>query len=88
MENGSGAPSGAVSRRGLHHVAPPRFFDVALQFDAQRAVVPEAVDAAVNLARLKQETASFAQRNQLFHLHGLAWFKCEGALHEVRCQGP
>jgi len=50
-----------------HHVAPPRLFDVSLQLDAQGAVVPEAADPAVDLARLKDEPAPFAQRNDLFH---------------------
>ena len=36
------------------HVAPPGFLDVPLQLDAERAVVPEAVEAAVDLARLKR----------------------------------
>ena len=44
------------------HVAPPGLFDVPLQLDAQRAVVPEAVQAAVDFARLKQKPPPPAQR--------------------------
>ena len=51
------------------HVAPPGFLDVALQLDAERAVVPEAVEAAVDFARLKEEAAPFAQRDELVHVH-------------------
>jgi len=51
----------------LRHVAPPKFFHVALEFGAERAVVPESVDAAVNLRRLKNEPAPFAQRHDFFH---------------------
>ena len=41
----------------LHnHRAPPRFLDVALQFNPQRAVVPGRTQAAVHLAGLKHET--------------------------------
>ena len=39
-----------MSSRLRHDVLPPGVLDVALQFHAQRAVVPEAVDAAVDLA--------------------------------------
>ena len=51
------------------HVAPPRFLDVALQLDAQRAVIPKAVQAAVDFARLKDEAPPFAQRDKFFHVH-------------------
>ena len=52
------------------HVAPPGFLDVALELDAQGAVIPEAVEAAVDFARLKQEAAPFAQRDEFVHVHG------------------
>src|SRR5262245_2717461 len=45
-------------RRVAHHVLPPDFLDVALQLHAERAVIPEAVDAAVNLARLEDKSAT------------------------------
>jgi len=51
-------PDRVVAR---HHVVPPRFPNVALELGAERPVVPKAVDAAVNLARLKDEAAPFAQ---------------------------
>ena len=43
------------------HVAPPRLADVPLQLDAQGAVVPKALQAAVDLARLEQKAPPFAQ---------------------------
>ena len=56
------------------HVAPPGFLDVALQLDAERAVIPEAVEAAVDFARRKDEAAAFAQRDEFFHVHGCSSF--------------
>ncbi len=50
------------------HGAPPRVAQVALQFRAEGAVVPEAVDAPVDFGALENETASFRERNDLFHL--------------------
>ena len=33
----------------LRHAAPPQLFDVALEFSAERTVIPKTVDPAVNL---------------------------------------
>ena len=52
------------------HIAPPGFLHVPLQLDAQRAVVPKAVQPAVDLARLKQKPTPLTQRYQLVHVHG------------------
>ena len=49
------------------HGLPPGFLDVALEFGAQGAVIPEAVDAAVYLGGLENEAAAFAQRDNAFH---------------------
>ena len=49
-------------------VTPPGVFDVALELDAQRAVVPESVDSAVNFARGKDKPPALAQRDQLVHV--------------------
>ena len=46
---------------------PPAFFDVALQFDAERAVVPEAVNAAVDFRGLENKAAALAERGQSIH---------------------
>ncbi len=51
------------------HVAPPGFLDVPLQLDAERAVVPEAVEAAVDFAGLKEESPAFAEGDEFFHFH-------------------
>ena len=66
----SGAP-GSVDELVVagDHVPPPGLLDVPLQLDAQRTVVPKAVEAAVDFARLKQKSPPFAQRNQFFHVH-------------------
>ena len=42
-------------------IAPPRLFDVSLQHRAKRPVIPETVDSAVDLARLKDEAAALRQ---------------------------
>ena len=49
------------------HVEPPLAFDRALQGDPVGAVVPEAVEAAVDFGALKYEAAPFAQADDLFH---------------------
>jgi len=51
----------------LHHVPPPVALDVVLQLNAERAVVPEAADAAVNLAGLEDEAAALAERDEGLH---------------------
>ncbi len=63
------------SRRNLRdvvaddHVPPPGFLDVPLEFHAQRAVIPEALESAVDVARLKEEAAALGERNEFVHLH-------------------
>ncbi len=49
------------------HVVPPRLLDVALELDAERPVVPAAVEAAVDLARREDESAPLAERHELVH---------------------
>ena len=48
--------------------APPRFFDVALEFDPQRPIVPGGTQPAVDLAGLEHETPSFGQRQNFIHI--------------------
>ena len=43
------------------HGLPPDLFDVAQQLDAQRAVIPAAVEAAVDFRTLEDEAFAFAQ---------------------------
>jgi hypothetical protein len=50
-----------------NHVAPPHLLDVPFQLYTERTVVPEPADPAVDLARLKDEPAPFAQGNDLLH---------------------
>src|SRR5581483_7571617 len=56
-------------RRIAHHVVPPGLLDVPLQLDAERSVIPETVDAAVDFTRLEDEATPPTQRHQLFHIH-------------------
>jgi hypothetical protein len=62
-----------AGRRVADHVLPPGVLDVALQLGAQRAVVPETADPAVDFARLEDEAAPLAQGDDL--LHGVR-FRC------------
>ena len=50
----------------IDHPAPPRLFDVIAKFDAQRAIVPRAAKAAVDLRRWIDKTASFREGNDCF----------------------
>src|SRR5436309_15011211 len=55
----------------MHHHVPPIILEVAFQFDAKRSVIPGAVEAAVNFARLENESAPLTQAGDLFHVrHG------------------
>ena len=51
----------------LDDILPPGFADVAFEFTAERAVVPETVYTAVDFGALKDESPSLAQRRQCFH---------------------
>src|SRR6185312_15856653 len=50
-----------------HHRLPPRVLDVALELDAERTVIPGAVEPAVELRRLKEKAAPARERDQLVH---------------------
>ena len=51
----------------LHEHAPPELLDIILELDAQRAVVPGAGEAAVDLGAGIDEAAPLAQGDYLFH---------------------
>ena len=55
----------------LHGLAPPEVLEVAFQLGAERAVIPAAVEAAVEFAGLENEAAAFAQRNDFLHAGGI-----------------
>src|SRR5438876_7401997 len=54
-------------------VARPDALDVVPQLHAERAVVPARTGAAVDLARLEDEAAPLAQRNDHVHGHRSCW---------------
>ena len=61
------------------HRAPPGVAEVALQFRAERAVVPESPDAAVDLGGLEDEAAPLAEADDLLHAGvGGGWFGHKG----------
>src|SRR5882724_58978 len=49
------------------HGPPPGILDIAFEFSAERAVIPESVKATVDFGRLKNQALSFAQRNDFLH---------------------
>ena len=49
------------------HVTPPAVLEIPLEGDTEGAVVPEAVQAAVDLTRLKDEAAPLRQRHDPVH---------------------
>jgi len=65
MHDDGGFETGDVVTLAGHGV-PPEFLDIALEFGAERAVVPKSIDTAVNLGGLKNETAPLAQRHDFF----------------------
>src|SRR5690606_15649188 len=52
----------------LHDVGPPRILEVTFQLHAQGAVVPEAVDAAVDFGGLPDEAAAAAEGDDVVHV--------------------
>ena len=52
----------------LDHRPPPGALDVVLELDAERAVVPDRVDAAVDLARREDEAAPLRERDDRVEL--------------------
>ena len=51
----------------LRHGAPPEILDVAFKLRAERAVIPEPVDAAVDFGGLEDKAPAFAQGDNPFH---------------------
>ena len=51
----------------MSHAAPPAFLDIAFEFCPEGAVVPEAVNAPVNLRRLEDESPPLAERHDFLH---------------------
>ena len=49
------------------HRTPPGLLDVALEFNAERTVIPATVETAVYFARLKDETPAFAKTDDGTH---------------------
>ena len=56
-----------VVRAFLHEFLEPRLFDVVLELNAERAVVPAVGQAAVNFGACKDKAAVFAKGNDLVH---------------------
>src|SRR5262249_5543361 len=54
----------------LHHRAPTRVLDVALQLDTQWAVIPAGAQPTVDLARLEDDAPAFGQGRDGLHRIG------------------
>src|SRR5882724_12863323 len=50
-----------------HHHLPPILFKIIFEFDSKWPVIPHPVESAINLARLENEPAPFAQADNLLH---------------------
>jgi hypothetical protein len=50
-----------------HHPAPPEVLEVSLQLRSQWSVIPAAVKASVDFARLEDKASPFAEADDLFH---------------------
>jgi hypothetical protein len=66
-----------------HHVVPPAVLEIPLERHTEGAVIPEAVQAAVDLTRLKNEAAPLGERHDAIH-PGLV----VGLGHGKRCRAP
>src|SRR5262249_27002957 len=53
----------------LNHVAPPRFFDVALQFNAGGSLIPRLAQAPQGIPRQQKQGPAAAQVYPPFHQH-------------------
>ena len=70
----------------LHEVAPPSLLDIVTQFDTEGAVVVKAIVAAVNFGGLKNETAAFAQADDIFHQSITRCWSCHKAQNDGLCR--
>ena len=50
-----------------HHAAPPEILQVPFQLSSERSVIPTAVQAAVDFARLEDKSPALAEADDLFH---------------------
>ena len=55
----------------MHHHTPPIILQIALQLDAERAVIPSTVQTTVNFARLENEPAPLAETDDFLHALGV-----------------
>jgi hypothetical protein len=65
------------------HRPPPLLFYIPQKFNAQRTVIPAAIQASVNLTGLEDKSPALAEGNDLLHYgctaHLLCWFLILGA---------
>jgi len=52
------------------HIIPPAIADILSKLSAEGTVIPKAVEAAVDLGGLENESPAFAQGNNLLHEFG------------------
>ena len=52
---------------GVHHGPPPAVLDVLLELDAERPVVPDRAESAVDLGGLEDEPPALAEGDQFVH---------------------
>ena len=60
-----------------HHHPPPVLLEIILQLDPERTVIPAAIQAAVDFARLENESPPLAQADDFLHP-----LRISGSCHE------
>lgn len=74
-EDGLVGEDGAVEAEDvialLDVFTPPEFLEVAFHLGAERAVVPAAIESAVEFCGLENEAFAFAEGNDFFHAGGV-----------------
>ena len=55
---------------------PPNILQIFFQFGTQRTVIEKSGVSVVDLGRGKDDSSSFAQRNNFFHVGDILWFGC------------
>jgi len=56
---------------GHDPIVPPSVFDIAFEEYAERTVVPETVESAVDFGQWEQKASAFARGNEISHLRGV-----------------
>ena len=79
--------AGRTGGIAVDDVAPPSVLEISLEFDAVGAVVPETVDAAVDLGALEDKASSSAEGDDVLHTLGGGFAHQESGVSAARGGG-